>query len=264
MEMKIKINRFIKLSVVGLLGLQLSACFEGKLEVRSEFDPRPTTWYKDADADTFGNPSTKFVGDQPDNTWVSNQLDCDDTRAAINPHAPEARDLADNDCDGSVDEGLAVYIFVTSQAFAANFGALTNADNLCQTAAQSGTSKAPPGVYKAWISNSSENAADRINRSTIPYYNTGLSKVADDWNDLTDGSIDSRVLFNENGVIASSNFAMTGTSVAAVSFTNHCSNWSVADASSVAVGSSNESDNKWTFNSTGLCSNQWHLYCIQQ
>ena len=56
-----------------------------------------TTWYKDADADTFGDPATEVIGDQPDNTYVNNGNDCNDNNNAISPSATEAADLVDND-----------------------------------------------------------------------------------------------------------------------------------------------------------------------
>ncbi len=70
-------------------------------------DGATTSWYKDADGDTFGDPATQFVGDQPDATYVSNKTDCDDTgvNASIRfPGNTEILDNIDNDCDGSVDE----------------------------------------------------------------------------------------------------------------------------------------------------------------
>lgn len=63
-----------------------------------------TTWYRDADADGFGDPavSTEAVN-QPEG-YVANNLDCDDTNSSINPDAIEVVDGVDNDCDGEIDE----------------------------------------------------------------------------------------------------------------------------------------------------------------
>ena len=63
------------------------------------------TWYRDADGDTYGDPSN--AADDCDQPWgyVSNDDDCDDGSAWSYPGAAEACDGKDNDCDGQVDEG---------------------------------------------------------------------------------------------------------------------------------------------------------------
>ena len=64
------------------------------------------TWYVDADSDGYGNPSfTTTDCAQPSGT-VDNADDCDDTEASAWTGNTESCDEADNDCDGSVDEGV--------------------------------------------------------------------------------------------------------------------------------------------------------------
>lgn len=68
-------------------------------------------WCRDSDGDGYGDPSTRVVaGSMPEDGYVLNCQDCDDTSASINPTAIEIRagfntdgDLIDNDCDGLVD-----------------------------------------------------------------------------------------------------------------------------------------------------------------
>lgn len=60
-----------------------------------------TTYYRDADADTHGNPlvtSTTGGGG-----WVLNDDDCDDANAAIHPGATELCNGVDDDCDALID-----------------------------------------------------------------------------------------------------------------------------------------------------------------
>ncbi len=60
-------------------------------------------WYADSDGDGFGDINNKIDDcDQPSG-YVSNDTDCDDTNASINPSAAEICDGIDNDCDGLVD-----------------------------------------------------------------------------------------------------------------------------------------------------------------
>jgi len=63
-----------------------------------------TTFYADADGDTFGDPSSSTQACSIPGGYVGNSLDCDDTNSAINPLATEVCDLVDNDCDGAIDE----------------------------------------------------------------------------------------------------------------------------------------------------------------
>ncbi len=63
-----------------------------------------TTWYADTDLDGFGDEEAPLDAcDQPAG-YVTDDDDCDDTDAAINPDATEICDGIDNDCDGDVDD----------------------------------------------------------------------------------------------------------------------------------------------------------------
>lgn len=62
-------------------------------------------WYRDADADGYGNNwSTMDACDRPIGYVIDND-DCYDEDASIHPYAPELCDDKDNDCDKTVDEG---------------------------------------------------------------------------------------------------------------------------------------------------------------
>ncbi|MDP2309159.1 MAG: putative metal-binding motif-containing protein, partial [Pseudomonadota bacterium] len=66
------------------------------------------TWYRDADSDTYGDPSTSDVSCTAPSGYVINNTDCLDTSAISHPGAPEICDRLDNDCDGTTDEDSAV------------------------------------------------------------------------------------------------------------------------------------------------------------
>ncbi|MCO4769115.1 MAG: hypothetical protein KDA24_03740 [Deltaproteobacteria bacterium] len=66
------------------------------------------TWFADADGDGFGDDSVTTVAcDQP-NGFVAQGGDCDDLVAAAFPGSVEICDLADNDCDGTIDGATAL------------------------------------------------------------------------------------------------------------------------------------------------------------
>ncbi len=65
-----------------------------------------TTYYRDQDTDTFGNPSVTTQACSVPTGYVTNNTDCDDSNAAKYPGNTEICDSLDNDCDGSIDEGV--------------------------------------------------------------------------------------------------------------------------------------------------------------
>lgn len=71
------------------------------------------TYYRDSDGDTYGNPDSAIVSSSatPPSGYVTDNTDCDDTSAATHPGATEICDGKDNNCDGTIDEGLTTTTF---------------------------------------------------------------------------------------------------------------------------------------------------------
>ncbi|MFT5679921.1 MAG: hypothetical protein ACI8RZ_000826 [Myxococcota bacterium] len=67
------------------------------------------TWYADDDGDGFGDPDTTATDCEAPSGYVSDDTDCDDTDADINPDAAEICDSIDNNCDGNIDEDQVFY-----------------------------------------------------------------------------------------------------------------------------------------------------------
>ena len=64
-----------------------------------------TTFYTDADGDTYGVTSPSIEDCIRPSGYALNDDDCDDTDASAFPGGTEVSDGSDNDCDGTVDEG---------------------------------------------------------------------------------------------------------------------------------------------------------------
>ncbi len=62
-------------------------------------------WYTDADGDGFGDASDGTQSCDGSSGTVADSTDCDDGDATVHPGADEICDDADQDCDGTVDEG---------------------------------------------------------------------------------------------------------------------------------------------------------------
>jgi hypothetical protein len=66
--------------------------------------------FLDSDGDGFGDPNSSILGcetgDTDESLYVTNSLDCDDSRATSYPLAIEVCDFQDNDCNGVVDDNV--------------------------------------------------------------------------------------------------------------------------------------------------------------
>ena len=78
-----------------------------------------TTYYADADGDTYGDPAATTMACSAPVGYVTDNTDCVDTPvtgAGIYPGATEVCDGIDQDCDMSVDEGVQTTFFADNDA----------------------------------------------------------------------------------------------------------------------------------------------------
>jgi hypothetical protein len=132
------------------------------------------SYYMDQDEDGFGDSNIQMdtclliapVG------FVDNDLDCDDTNAAINPDAMEICDGIDNNCSGFVDDGLDIFTYFLD-ADQDGFGNAAIKLDTCLTVA--------PGNYVA-------NALDCDDTNAA--INPDAMEICDDIDNNCDGLID--------------------------------------------------------------------------
>ncbi len=65
-----------------------------------------TTFYRDADGDGFGNAGSTTQACSVPAGYVANATDCDDTKASVHPGATEVCNGIDDNCNGTIDEGV--------------------------------------------------------------------------------------------------------------------------------------------------------------
>ncbi len=92
-----------------------------------------STWYADTDADLHGDAgSTTQACTQPAG-YVADNTDCDDTDDERNPSLLEWCDGKDNDCDGTVDEGVKDTFYADQDGD--GYGDLGNSTEACSVPA---------------------------------------------------------------------------------------------------------------------------------
>jgi hypothetical protein len=163
--------------------------------------------------------------------------------------------------------GRTKMVFVSSATYNGNLGGLSGADDKCQTLA---TGAGLPGSYKAWLSDTSVGPSTRFTHSAVPYILPDGTVVANDWADLTDGSLQHAINLTENLNPPVYEGTQTGTDTAGgPRWTNPiymCANWTSASSDLFRYGGLNtQSDYTWTAVETGTgCPVDYHLYCFQQ
>jgi hypothetical protein len=158
-------------------------------------------------------------------------------------------------------------VFATSTIQTGNLGGLAGGDAICQARAEAPGSLAAPGTYKAWLSTAAASAASRLTHAEVPYRLVDGTTIANDWTDLTDGTLDAPINRQENDIVGPVRGVWTGTNADGSFQGSDCAAWSSAASTGVAgtSGSTGETDFQWTFFAIQLqCSPQLPLYCFQQ
>ncbi|MEO6166154.1 MAG: MopE-related protein [Chitinophagales bacterium] len=94
-------------------------------------DGAKTTFYADADADTYGNPNVTTLACTLPAGYVSNNADCNDANAAIKPTATEVCNGVDDNCNATTDEEILIYSYLNNlSGIPSVISASTTASNL--------------------------------------------------------------------------------------------------------------------------------------
>jgi len=159
-------------------------------------------------------------------------------------------------------------VFVTSESYRGNLGGVAGADEKCQAHANKA---GLGGIYKAWISDSTLSPSNRFFQSILPYFLVDGTKIANNWVDLSDGSISSQINIDENGLVLSNGLVWTNTlpngRPKGSSPSDNCDGWTSGDIGAGkigAYGSVARQDSKWSDLDRGWCYGPSRLYCFQQ
>ncbi len=149
---------------------------DGLLDDEDDEISDPETFYEDADGDGFGNDSSTTLACLQPSGWVptGGDVDCDDSDAAVNPHAVEICDGVDDDCDGLVDDDDSPVFGTTTWYLDADgdgYGDLGSSTDSCE---------APSG----WLADSSD--CDDSDATIAPDADELCNGIDDDCDGLVD------------------------------------------------------------------------------
>jgi hypothetical protein len=158
--------------------------------------------------------------------------------------------------------------FITKTAVANPIGSTASADATCQSSADA---RSLGGTWKAWLSDATASASMRLSHANVPYRLLDGTLVANDWADLTDGSIAHAIDVDETGTSLATPGGLevwTDSETAGGTILDwSCANWTNATASSPdgMVGRSEPLDQNWTTATPRTCDgSDVHLYCFEQ
>lgn len=232
--------------------------------------PMVSTYYKDADADNYGDPNEFATATSQPAGYVSDNTDCNDSVVggdAINPGTTETANLIDDDCDSVIDNGFK-YLFVSSSIHNGNLGGLSGADNICQNLANASVN-IPVGTYKAWLSSTTINARDRLYLPIATYVDSLGTFLTDGTGSLINSDIISKPKYDENQVeVFDTVFTNTSSSGGKIntSITSTCYDWMQSGPYVTRGGYTDTTGVFWSYSPGNLeCDLYEHrIYCLQQ
>lgn len=200
--------------------------------------------------------------------------------------SPELCNGMDDDCNGAIDDGIVCVrrVFVTSQVYTGDLGGLSGADAKCQALADAA---GLDGTFKAWLSDGTISARDRLSHAGAPYVLVdGVTVVAKNWAQLVDTHfgepLDHAIDRTESMGPASSEGGQCGSHPAVWTGTQYdgtlywaegigcpsknchsCENWTNTMAYGLA-GDVSYTEGGWSNACQPVCSKSAALYCFEQ
>lgn len=155
-------------------------------------------------------------------------------------------------------------VFITSTTYNGDLGRLTGGDSKCQTQANTANLG---GTWKAWLSDKTTSAASRLVHYGGPYQRVDGIRVANNWLDLTDGSLLAPINVTELKTTFNATWVWTGTfadgSIRQADDHGSCASWYSSFVGGT-TGDSSRIDSGWSDYGASACYYSRPLFCIEQ
>lgn len=218
----------------------------------------------DASPSLDGAPTDATAPDATSVDGGADSADVAETGADGDSATDGGDDGGDGGCNGRVN--CQRVVFVTHDTFnGQDLDSVANADVLCTDRAHffSPVPRVKDRVFRAWLSAGGAAANARLVHGSAPYIRTDGQIIANDWADLTDGTLAKPINLDSTGM-ARGGTAWTGTTASgALAGSGDCGSWN--DAAAVGtVGNVDSVDGMWTSAGVFTCGTTRHLYCVEE
>jgi hypothetical protein len=229
------------------------------LEVAVRLQPPAIVSLVLAGAAAFACATPATEGDEPELPLPERVSSAPNTDGAVAEASAPPRDASLEREAAPVDAFRQLHAFVSSTIFDGNFGGVAGADLKCNTLAAAQGLK---GKYRAWVSVSGTNAADRIT-SAGPWHLVTGPLVAATHAELVSGKLARPLDIDEKGTAAPTDEdrVWTGTAADGTFSGPECGQW--AGGGSGRVGEAEFSDTRWSNATTEACDQVNRVYCFE-
>lgn len=269
--------------------LQITAATDGHLEAALPADLPPGTyrlsvasadWYVDEIDITFGAVGPQGVQGATGATGPIGPQGFPGPPGPQGPQGPAGSDADVGDLEDEVDvlrvrlqdidpasgdNDETKVVFVTSTTHDGDIGGNPGPDRVCNRLA---SAVSLPGVYRAWLSygDSHTSVANTFFGASVPYVRVDGVVIANDWDDLVDGSLLAPINVDENGEPATTSrvWTLTTTEGMHTGFGFSCNRWR-STSGVLSVGNPQSAGSDWTdVGAFQSCANRFAFYCFQQ
>jgi cysteine-rich repeat protein len=146
-------------------------------------------------------------------------------------------------------------------------GSVAGARAKCQAAANAANLG---GVWDAWLSDNQSSPSTRFTQSPTGYARIDGVEIAQNWNDLVDGTIDAPIVITEFNVNWGNTEVWTGTTSAGTVGSFHCNEWTTnSNQVRATEGLAGYTSSKWTDLGGNpevqvTCNGENRIYCFEQ